>query len=126
MQSKSPYAICCFIRVLSWNQNNDNPTLDGAPIDIETVQVLRINTSKFSPNELAEIEKLPKAVPILDDNTPTVDDPILINIKVVAVHDSNEVCSQFQVKQTKTAPGPNSTKHAIYFGQGLSIGFAFS
>ena len=27
---------------------------------------------------------------------------------------------------TKTAPGPNSTKKAIHYGQGLSVDFSFS
>ena len=31
-----------------------------------------------------------------------------------------------QAKQTKSTPGPNSTKRAMYFGQGLSIDFSFS
>ena len=31
-----------------------------------------------------------------------------------------------KAKQTKMAPGPNSTKRAIHFGQGLSIDFPFS
>ena len=81
--------------VLSWNHDNDDPTLDGAPIDIETVQVICINTSKFTSDELAEIDKLPQAVPILDEDTPAVDDPILIAVKVVAVYNGNEVHGKF-------------------------------
>ena len=34
-------------------------------------------------------------VPNLDDNTPAVDNPILIDVQVVAAHDGNEVRAQF-------------------------------
>ena len=77
--------------VLPWNHDNDDPALDGAQIDIQTVQVLQINTTKFISYELAAIDSLPQAVPILDDNTPTVEDSILIDVKAVAAHDGNEV-----------------------------------
>ena len=55
--------------VLSWNHNNDGPILDGAQVDIQTVQDLCINTCKFPSDELATIDSLPQVTPILDDNT---------------------------------------------------------
>ena len=62
----TPVSFVASSDVLSWNHDDDDPILDGVPIGIETVQVLCINTSKFSSNELAEIDKLPQAVPILE------------------------------------------------------------
>ena len=32
----------------------------------------------------------------------------------------------YQAKQTKTVPGPNLTRRAIHFGQGLFVDFAFN
>ena len=81
--------------VLPWNHDYDDPTIDGAQVDIQIGQVLQINTTKFTSDELATIDSLPQAVPILDDNTPTVEDPILIDVKAVATHEGNEVCAQF-------------------------------
>ena len=84
--------------VLLQNQEDDDPLLD-APVNIETVQVLQIKTSKFLSNELINFAELPQAVSILPlaDNPPIVDDLILIDVKVVAVHDSNKVPSQFDI-----------------------------
>ena len=59
--------------VLPWNHDDDDPAIDGSQVDIQTVQVLRINTTEFTSDELTAIDSLPQAVPILDDNTPTVD-----------------------------------------------------
>ena len=81
--------------VLSWNHDDNDPTLDGTQVDFAIVQVLCINTTKFTSNDLAVINELPRAVPILDDDTPAVDDPILIDARTVAVHDGNQVCGQF-------------------------------
>ena len=50
---------------------------------------------KFSSNKLAEIGILPQAVPIVDDDPPTVDDPILIGVKAVALYEVNEVRGYF-------------------------------
>ena len=83
--------------VLPWNHNDNDPAIDGSQVDIQTVQVLRINTTKFTSDELATIDSLPQAVTILDDNTPTVIDPILIDVKTVAAaaYIGNGVCTQF-------------------------------
>ena len=91
----TPMPFVASFGVLSWSHDNDYPILDGTPVDIQTVQALRINTSKFSSNELAAIDNLPQAIPIFDDNTPAVDDPILIDVKAVAARDGNEFRGQF-------------------------------
>ena len=41
------------------------------------------------------MDNLPQAVANLDNSTPTVDDPILIDVKAVAAYDGNGVCGQF-------------------------------
>ena len=45
--------------VLPWNHNNDDPAIDGPQVDIQTVQVLRIDTTNFTSNELSAIDSLP-------------------------------------------------------------------
>ena len=62
--------------------------------------MLRINTKKFTSDELAAFDDLPQAVPILDSNTPAVEEPILIDVKAVAIdpadaYDGNDVRAQF-------------------------------
>ena len=48
------------------------------------------------PQEIKGYAIPPKqAVLILDNNTPAIDDPILIDVKAVTTHDGNEVCGQF-------------------------------
>ena len=81
--------------VLSWKHNDDDLTLDSTPVDIQIVQLLCIDTSKFSSDELATIDNLPQAVPILDEDTPVVNEPILIIVKAIPAHDRNEVRGQF-------------------------------
>ena len=88
--------------VLPWNCNDDNPAIDIPQVAIQEVKVLRINTKKFTSDELAAYDDLPQAVPILDSNTPTVDEPILIDVKAVALavdpadaYDGNDVRAQF-------------------------------
>ena len=86
--------------VLPWNYYDDNPAIDTPRAAIQEVKVLRINTEKFTSDELAANDDLPQAVPILDSNTPTVEEPVLIDVKAVAVdpadaYDGNDVCAQF-------------------------------
>ena len=59
--------------------------------------MLRINTKKFTSNKLAAFDSLPQAVPILESNTPTVEEPILIDVKSVVAdgYDGNDVRAQF-------------------------------
>ena len=45
-------------------------------------------------DKLATIDDLPQAVPILANDPPTADNPILIDVKAVAVHEGNEVRGQ--------------------------------
>ena len=45
--------------VLPWNRKGDDQTLDGAQVDLATVKILRINTTKFTSDELAAINDLP-------------------------------------------------------------------
>ena len=40
-------------------------------------------------------DNLPQAVSILDEDTPAVGEPILIDVKSIAAHDSNKVRGQF-------------------------------
>ena len=70
-------------------------TLDGAPVDIQTIQVLCFNNFMFASNKLAAIDNFPQAVHILDKDNLTADKPILIDVKVLAAHDRNEVSCQF-------------------------------
>ena len=93
----TPLSFGASFDIVSWNHDNDDPTLNGAPIDVQIVQVLCINTSKFSSGDLVEIDKIPQAVPILDDDTPAVDGPILIDTKAVAIHNNNEVSGSTMV-----------------------------
>ena len=79
--------------------NDDDPAIDGPQVDIQTVQVLQINRTKFTSDELAAIDILIQEVPILDDNTPTVKNPVLVDVKAAAAaaaaYDGNEVRAQF-------------------------------
>ena len=102
-----PFA--CSSDFLPWTRDDNNPTLDGAQVDVQTVQVLRINTKKFTFDELTGIDDLTQAVPIFDDDTPAVDDPILIDVKAVAAHDRNEVRVQFGSGADTTEPTFAST-----------------
>ena len=84
--------------VLPWNHNDDNPAIDGPQVEKQEVQVLHINTKKFTSDELATFDNLPQAVPILESNTFTIGEPILIDVKSVAadVYDGNDVRAQFE------------------------------
>ena len=56
-----------------------------------------INTSKFTSNKFADYAELPQAVyvPILDNAPPTVNNPITIGVKQVAIGEGDEVHGQF-------------------------------
>ena len=73
------------LNVLPWNSEDDDPLLDTMD-NLDTVQVLRIDNSKFTSSELIDYAKLPQAVPILDDPPPTIDDSITIEVKGVAIN----------------------------------------
>ena len=83
--------------VLPRNHDDDDPAIDGPQVEIQTVQGLRINTKKFTSNELAAIDNLPQEDPILESDTPTVEDPILADVKAVVAdaYDGNDVRAQF-------------------------------
>ena len=59
--------------------------------------MLRINRKKFTSDELAAFDDLSQAIPILESNTPTVEEPILIDVKSVVAdgYDGNDVRAQF-------------------------------
>ena len=80
--------------VLPWNQEDDDPLFDTTD-DLTTVQVLRINTSKFISDDVVNYTKPPQTVPILDKAPPNIDDTITIEVKGVAVEDVDVVCGQF-------------------------------
>ena len=44
--------------VFPWNHDDDDRTLDGAQVDVATVQILCINTTKSTSNEYAAIDNL--------------------------------------------------------------------
>ena len=78
--------------VLPWNHNDGDLTLDGAQVDIQTVQVHCINTRKFSSNKLAANDNLPQPVHIIDVDTLTIDDPILIDpVRLNGAVGSNDI-----------------------------------
>ena len=54
---------------------------------------------------------LPQAVHVLPltNNPPIVNDPILIDVKTVTVHDNNEGPSQFEMALTSLSPNSWST-----------------
>ena len=86
--------------VLPWNYDDDNPVIDIPLVAAQDVKVLRVNTKKFTSD--AADDDLPQAVHILDSNTPTVDEPALIDVKAVALavdpadaYDNNDVRAQF-------------------------------
>ena len=89
--------------VLPLNLDDDNPILD-CNNDMDTVQVLWINTSKLTSNQLAEYAELPGIVlPSIPtsapDFSPAVKDSVTININTVVIdsdllEDSNQVCGQ--------------------------------
>ena len=54
-----------------------------------------MNTSKFTSDEPASLAELPQAVPILNDDPSIVDDPIVIDVKAVALDDSSQVGGEF-------------------------------
>ena len=86
--------------ILPWNYNDDNPAIDSPQLATQEVKVLRINTKKFTSNELAAFDTLPLEIPILDSNTPTVEEQVLIDVKAIAVdpadaYDGNDVRAQF-------------------------------
>ena len=83
--------------VLPWKYDDDNPAIDDPQVEIQEVKVLRINTKKFTSDELAAFGDLPQAIPILESNIPTVEEPILIDVKAVAV-DPADACDDNNVR----------------------------
>ena len=62
--------------------------------------MLCINTKKFTSDEVAAFDNLPQAVPVLESNIPTVEEPILIDVKAFAAdpadaYDINDARAQF-------------------------------
>ena len=87
--------------VLPWNLEDDDHLLD-CNNDMDTVQVLCVNTSKFTSDQLAEYTELPEimlpAVPASDFPPAfTVNNLVMVNINAVPVDDDVTLTDSDQV-----------------------------
>ena len=87
--------------ILLWNPSDDNPFLDSNN-NTYTVQVLHINSLKFTSDQLAKVVELLEVVAIEDDATPTADEPTTTGVNAVTIDendtiaDTDQICGQFE------------------------------
>ena len=83
--------------VLPLNLEDEDPLFNN--MNMNNVQVIKINTFKFFSDQLVECAELPQAIDISDDITPVVAGPIIIEVKGVAYDNAgaltDQACSQF-------------------------------
>lgn len=90
--------------ILSWNPEDNDPGFHNIA---SIVKVLRINTLKFTSNQLAEYSDIPDTIAVDNDDctvvcndaaSPVVIDLVTIEVKAVVINNEDEVRAQFDTR----------------------------